>query len=237
VPLCIQDAALNELPAPLSTADGLVSYYLLGFDEPVAAVLLVAHTTAAPRGFTLLCQSLGQRLIEAAVPLLTTALSRDGLREDFERASEQARRDTLTGLANRLAWDEAVAKVAADGRPVSVVQLDCCSLKHTNDSFGHHTDRLLRTVAHIAASSVREPDLVARIGGDEFAILLVDADETVAASVVERVEQAVAAEPPIETVKITVAVGSATTRTGDIAVAQREADARMLAGKRQGSRS
>ena len=103
---------MNELPPPLSTADGLVSYYLLGFDEPVTAVLLVAHTTAAPRGFTLLCQSLGLRLVEAAVPLLTTALSRDGLREDLERASEQARRDTLTGLANRLAWDEAVAKVA-----------------------------------------------------------------------------------------------------------------------------
>ena len=111
VPLCIQDAASNELPSPFSTADGLVSYYLLGFDEPVTAILLVAHTTAAPRGFTLLCQSLGLRLVEAAVPLLTTALSRDGLREDLERAAEQARRDTLTGLANRLAWDEAVARV------------------------------------------------------------------------------------------------------------------------------
>jgi len=233
IPLCIQDASVTELPSPLSTAEGLVSYYLLGFDEPVAAVLLVAHTTAAPRGFTLLCQSLGLRLVEAAVPLLTTALSRDGLLEDLERAAEQARRDTLTGLANRLAWDEAVANIASDGRPVSIVQLDCCSLKHTNDSFGHHTgDRLLRTVAHIASASVREPDLVARIGGDEFAILLVDADETVAASVIERVEQAVAAEPPIETVKIAVAVGAATTRTGDVAAAQQEADARMLAGKR-----
>jgi diguanylate cyclase (GGDEF)-like protein len=237
IPLCIQDAAVNELPAPLSTADGLVSYYLLGFDEPVTAVLLVAHTTAAPRGFTLLCQSLGLRLVEAAVPMLATALSRDGLREDFERAAEQARRDTLTGLANRLAWDEAVAEVVDDGRPVSVIQLDCCSLKQTNDTYGHHLgDRLLRTIALIATSSVREPDLVARIGGDEFAILLVDADEKVADSVVARVEQAVADEPSIETVKIAVAVGAATTRTGDVAAAQREADARMLAGKRAGSR-
>jgi two-component system, cell cycle response regulator len=121
---------------------------------------------------------------------------------------------------------------------VSIVQLDCCSLKQTNDGFGHHTgDRLLRTIAHIAISSVREPDLVARFGGDEFAILLVDADETVAASIVERVEQAVAAEPPIETVKIAVAVGAATTRTGDVAAAQQEADARMPAGKREGSRA
>ena len=66
--------------------------------------------------------------------MLATALSRDGLREDFERAAEQARRDSLTGLANRLAWDEAVGNVAGDGRPVSVIQLDCCSLKQTNDT-------------------------------------------------------------------------------------------------------
>ena len=238
VPNCIQDAATNELPEPFSTADGLVSYYLLGFDEPVTAILLVAHTNAAPRGFTLLCQSLGQRLVEAAVPLLTTALSRDGLREDLERAAEQARRDTLTGLANRLAWDEAVARVSLDGRPVSVIQLDCCCLKQTNDTFGHHTgDRLLRTVSHIVTSSVREPDLVARIGGDEFAILLVDADETIAAAVVERIESAVAAEPPIETVQIALAVGAATTRDGDIAAAQREADTRMLSHKRERTRS
>jgi diguanylate cyclase (GGDEF)-like protein len=237
VPNCIQDAAANELPSPFSSADGLVSYYLLGFDEPVTAILLVAHTTAAPRGFTLLCQSLGLRLVEAAVPLLTTALSRDSLREDLERAADQARRDTLTGLANRLAWNEAVSRVVVDGRPVSVVQLDCCALKQTNDAFGHHTgDRLLRTVSHIVTSSVREPDLVARIGGDEFAILLVDADETIAAAVVERIEQAVAAEPPIETVQIAVAVGAATTRVGDIAAAQREADAHMLSHKRQHTR-
>jgi diguanylate cyclase (GGDEF)-like protein len=237
VPNCIQDAASSELPFPFSTADGLVSYYLLGFDEPVTAILLVAHTTAAPRGFTLLCQSLGLRLVEAAVPLLTTALSRDGLREDLERAAEQARRDTLTGLSNRLAWDEAVARVPQDGRPVSVIQLDCCSLKQTNDTFGHHTgDRLLRTVAHLITSSVREPDLVARVGGDEFAILLVDADETIAASVVDRIEQAVDAEPMIETVKIAVAVGSATTRVGDVTAAQQAADALMLSHKRERSR-
>ena len=83
---------------------------------------------------------------------------------------------------------------------------------------------------------MREPDLVARIGGDEFAILLVDADETIAAAVVERIEQAVAAEPPIETVQIAVAVGAATTRVGDIAAAQREADARMLTHKHQHTR-
>jgi diguanylate cyclase (GGDEF)-like protein len=196
VPNCIQDAAVNELPSPFSSADGLVSYYLLGFDEPVTAILLVAHTTAAPRGFTLLCQSLGLRLVEAAVPLLTTALSRDSLREDLERAADQARRDTLTGLANRLAWNEAVSRVAVDGRPVSVVQLDCCALKQTNDAFGHHTgDRLLRTISHIVTSSVREPDLVARIGGDEFAILLPETDRMQALAALERARHIVAVRP------------------------------------------
>ena len=232
LPTCIQDAATNDLPSPFSAADGVVSYYLLGIDEPVAAVLLLAHTSAAPRGFTKLCQSLGERLIEAAGPMLLTALTRDGLRDDLERAAGEARHDALTGLANRLAWTEALAAVAADGHPVSVIQFDCRGLKQANDTYGHHVgDRLLRTIGDIALSCVRDGDLVARVGGDEFAILLTDTDETVAASIVARIEQAVATEPPVETIPLAIAIGSATTRDGDAAAAHRDADARMLARK------
>ena len=59
-------------------------------------MLLLSHTVVAPRGFTLLCQALGLRLVEAAGPLLATALSRDTLRQDLVKAAGQARQDALT---------------------------------------------------------------------------------------------------------------------------------------------
>jgi hypothetical protein len=70
LPLCIQDSSERELPPPFANQDGTVAYYLLALEEPQRAVLLLAHTTAAPRGFTQLCQALGLRLVDAAGPLL-----------------------------------------------------------------------------------------------------------------------------------------------------------------------
>ena len=76
---------------------------------------------------------------------------------------------------------------------MSIVQLDCRALKRVNDTHGHHAgDRLLQRTAEIITSAVRGNDLVARIGGDEFAILLRGADELVAAMIVDRIESAVA---------------------------------------------
>jgi diguanylate cyclase (GGDEF)-like protein len=232
-PLCIQDATLDELPAPFSRADGVLAYYLLGLNEPIGGFVLLMHTTAGPRGFTLLCQTLGQRLVEAAHPFLSTGLAREALRSDLERVTGEARRDVLTGLANRLAWDEALADNAMSvGRPMSIVQLDCRGLKRANDTLGHHAgDTMLRRAADIITHAVRANDLVARIGGDEFAILLCDADESVAARIVERIETSVAAEPHGKTADFGLAIGYATTLDGDLVAAQKAADAKMLSAK------
>jgi diguanylate cyclase (GGDEF)-like protein len=73
---------------------------------------------------------------------------------------------------------------------------------------------------------------VARIGGDEFAILPSDADELVSAAVVSRIEQAVASASAVEQIKIGVAIGVATSHEGDARSAQRLADERMIAAKR-----
>lgn len=232
-PVCMQDASLNELPSPFSKDDGAIAYYLLELEEPIGGFLLVLHTEIAPRGFTLLCQTLGERLVEAARPFLATAFARDGLRHDLERASGEARRDVLTGVANRLAWDEALDhELGRAGRPTSIVQLDCRALKRVNDTQGHHAgDRLLQRAAEIITSAVRTDDLVARIGGDEFAILLRDADEAAASLIVERIESAVAAEPRVGEVDVAFAIGRATTRDDDLAATQRAADAQMVTAK------
>ena len=226
-PVCIQDASRNELPPPFASENGAIAYYLLELEGPIGGFLLVLHTEIAPRGFTLLCQTLGERLVDAATPFLATALARDGLRTDLERASGEARRDVLTGVANRLAWDEAIDRDAGRlGRPMSIVQLDCRGLKRVNDTKGHHAgDRLLQRAAEIISNAVRSDDLVARIGGDEFAILLRDADEIAASMIVGRIESAVLAED------IALAIGMATTFDGDLAAAQRAADAQMVAAK------
>ena len=234
-PVCIQQAEIDDLPAPLSSADGVLAYYLLEVKQPQPGVLLLLHTTGSvARGFTLLCQSLGVRLVEAAEPLLAAALLRDTLNAELERAAADARRDPLTGLANRLAWNEALSSASARAdSPASIVQVDCRGLKQINDTDGHGVgDQVLCRVAAALTASVRDGDLVSRLGGDEFAILLSDADEDVTRSIVERIETTL--DRDLEGgPEIRLAIGAATSRDGNLEGAQGEADARMLEAKRE----
>ena len=234
-PVCIQRAEVDDLPVPFSVADGVLSYYLLEVRRPLAGILLLLHTTTgAARGFTQLCQSLGARLVEAAEPLLAAALLRDTLSEELQRANADARRDTLTEVANRLAWNEALATASVSpDAPATVVQLDCRGLKHINDTYGHGVgDVVLRRVASTLTAAVRDHDLVARVGGDEFAILLRDADEELARAVVERIENGFDASRDADWPEIRLAIGASTCRAGTLEDAQAEADARMLGAKR-----
>jgi diguanylate cyclase (GGDEF)-like protein len=93
----------------------------------------------------------------------------------FADTRDLARRDPLTGLSNRLAWEEALARFEELDSPIGVVLADVDGLKIANDRYGHDVgDRLLVAVADvIAAAAARSPGAVAaRIGGDEFALLL-----------------------------------------------------------------
>lgn len=89
----------------------------------------------------------------------------------------QARVDGLTGLPNRTAFvnglEQAIGNLSDNGRPFSLLYLDLDGFKTVNDVEGHAGgDRLLRTVAVALADTIRPGDLVARIGGDEFAVLV-----------------------------------------------------------------
>ena len=121
---------------------------------------------------------------------------RDELEEANARLSELVLRDPLTGLANRRQWARRLAdeweRSRRHGRPLSVVMADLDHFKRVNDEHGHATgDRVLRAVADTLAGTVRGPDTVARLGGEEFGVLLPETgpDEAVAAA--ERLRAAV----------------------------------------------
>ena len=76
-PFCVQDVRLSPLPGALAAEPGIRSYYLLELTGLARGALLVAHTDAAPRGFTLLCRQLGARVAEVASTVLGFGLTRE----------------------------------------------------------------------------------------------------------------------------------------------------------------
>ena len=97
------------------------------------------------------------------------------LSEAFTLSADRARRDVLTGLRNRLAWEEAIASHSEQLEPVGVVLADVDGLKATNDAQGHEAgDRLLVAIADAIrdATPADGGAVAARLGGDEFGILL-----------------------------------------------------------------
>jgi hypothetical protein len=84
-PYCVQDATVVPLPAPLDQEEGVRSYYLLELQGLARGVLFVAHTNAAPRGFTLLCRRLGLRLAEVVSAKLAVALTLEWTRGEATR--------------------------------------------------------------------------------------------------------------------------------------------------------
>ncbi|MCL5057499.1 MAG: PAS domain S-box protein [Actinobacteria bacterium] len=101
--------------------------------------------------------------------------------------------DPLTGLHNRAYFEQEMKRLQG-GRwdPVSVLLCDVDGLKLVNDTMGHDVgDTLLVTAARIIKNAFRESDMVARIGGDEFAVLLPDTDKKAVLSAAERVRDAI----------------------------------------------
>lgn len=130
------------------------------------------------------------------------------LREDEARF--EAMHDPLTGLANRRQFEEqfafALGGAHAEGRPLALLYLDLDGFKPVNDSLGHAAgDVLLCEVARRFASVVRDSDLVARIGGDEFAIVLTALQDGAAAvTLAERCIQALASGFVLDGTPVTV---------------------------------
>jgi diguanylate cyclase (GGDEF)-like protein len=121
---------------------------------------------------------------------------RVGLRNEGEEARRLARVDSLTGLGNRRAFDEAleaeIARARRTARPLSVIVADVDGFKEINDRYGHlNGDQCLRQVAGAIKATVRIPDACFRWGGDEFAVLLAETERGEAELVGRRLSVAV----------------------------------------------
>jgi diguanylate cyclase (GGDEF)-like protein len=167
--------------------------FVLPVGSPAVAVLLVAHAGPGLRGFTDLCQRVASAMSDAADVVVRRGIAQDRLQAENARLSTQLRTGALTGIASRSAWEEALRSqerhLGRNPAPASVVIIDVDGLKMVNDVDGHAAgDLLLRRCAELLADSVRATDLVARIGGDEFGVLLRHTDEEQALIWCERLE-------------------------------------------------
>lgn len=173
---CVQDSATVELPSPLDATHGIHSLLVVPLPEPLGGILVVAHTDAAPRGFTSLCRRLGEQVAGTAGVIAHTAVLREDLRDLADEHFRSARTDALTGLGNRTRWDEAVGEAqhrVDSGAPIAIITVDVDGLKEINDTYGHDTgDDLLRRCAAVLREHSRDDDVLCRVGGDEFALLL-----------------------------------------------------------------
>lgn len=145
--------------------------------------------------------------------------------------------DALTGLGNRRRLDEAMELAARrTDRRLAVLMIDVDRFKDVNDDLGHEFgDRVLREVAATIAASARESDVTCRPGGDEFVMLLDDADADTATAVADRLRTAIAGlRWPDDRASVTVSIGMSAGVSADVDDLVRAADAALLDAKRSG---
>ena len=170
----------------------------------------------------------------------TIAVLRD-LTEQWQREAHLVHLstdDALTGLLNRSAFDQALAQFELYGpHPVGVVMVDLDELKLANDGAGGHAagDALLKRVALVLRSTFRLTDVVARVGGDEFAVLAAGRDAAAIEVLASRLQDEVSAHNRASTsaIPLKLSVGVASAQPGSsVASALRNADAKMYSMKR-----
>jgi diguanylate cyclase len=221
------DASLRTLARDL---DGTI--------QKQASVHKVVATRAATREVTATNRTLEARMRESRTEI-------EALRATLEATRLESLTDPLTGLSNRKHFEDSLCKLvegASDAEPACLIVIDVDSFKRFNDVYGHITgDQVLRLVAVVMREQVKSRAILARFGGEEFAMLLPGTDRAAALAVAETVRTSVMARELVKRTtgeslgKITISLGLAMHRPGDTAVSLLErADQCMFTAKREG---
>ncbi|HEX3801732.1 MAG TPA: GGDEF domain-containing protein [Solirubrobacteraceae bacterium] len=155
------------------------------------------------------------------------------------RLAGEARTDALTGLLNRRGFDERasieLAHARRDGSCLAIASFDIDYFKRINDEWGHETgDQVLVRVGQLLKAECREIDLAARLGGEEFIVLLPGGDSADAYAFTERIRLALAASGPgLPTVRISAGV-VASDQPASIERLLQQADSALYEAKRAG---
>lgn len=181
-------------------------------------------------------------LVEAKTAAMTESrnLNRrlDGARQ---AAEEDAASDMLTGLKNRRVLDQALARKLARGEPFTLMQLDLDYFKAVNDTLGHAAgDAVLVEVARILTEETRPVDIVARVGGDEFVLIIDGANSndelvSIARRLIDRLEKPIRYRE--ETARISGSIGMVSSRSyrqPNAVQMMEDADRALYASKERG---
>lgn len=205
----------------------------LRMDDAVIGAIIVSRRTPQPWSES------SRRLLAGAAIEAATALARTTAQRDAET---RATTDALTGLPNRRYFDEFCSLIGRRRRAqdtVGMLMVDIDRFKKLNDTHGHALgDEVLRAVARAIAGAVRDDDVPARFGGEEFAVLLRNPSPAVATEVGERVRAAVGgldlSALGIPAVSVSVGVAVSTSEDDSIVDLLAQADAALYDAKRRG---
>jgi diguanylate cyclase (GGDEF)-like protein len=194
--ILVGDQSARDLPADRAEALGAVARLVSAHLELRATIGRLEHAAAERRRYE-------QHLEEYQLRL----------ERDLAEILEQSITDPLTGLRNRRAFlerlDDEIRHFEAGGPPVAVVLLDVDGFKPYNDSFGHPAgDQVLKRIAELFRERIRSNDVLARIGGDEFAVLLPGTDAEGGYVLAERLRRSVE-DAPWDIQRLTVSAGAA----------------------------
>jgi diguanylate cyclase (GGDEF)-like protein len=167
---------------------------------------------------------------QALADSTAVALEHARVLADLARTLALSQTDPVTDLPNRRAWDEVLdAAISAGRSPLCVALVDLDLFKAYNDEHGHpRGDALLRDAAAAWRSTLRGSDVLARFGGDEFAVLMPDCDDRRAVRIAERVR---ASTPAGQSVSVGLAQWDGRESAGALLA---RADLALYAAKRQG---